>query len=216
VLTGAPTAQQQEGNLISYAAGMSLRLHVGRRISLEGGLNYLHYSMETTDPGLEAEFVANTSPGKYTATTRLGEVGIQADAIPGMDEYNWFGTTYAVTGYDLLQTAGYMELPLTVNYHLSDRKLSLSVMAGGSAGILVSNKAYFTGEEGRQEAGKTNGLNSYIFSTLAGIGLEYRLSPRVFLGLDPGLRYAIRGISDSPDLPPLSFSLSAGLSWQVR
>lgn len=68
----------------------------------------------------------------------------------------------------------------------------------------------------KYDIGKTAGLNTFLVSSSLGMGMEYTISDKVSLNLEPTIRYylnpfsSIRGISANP----YSFGIFSGLSYR--
>ena len=118
-----------------------------------------------------------------------------------------FKTPSATKNQELL----FIGIPLNVNYRFCEwNRLSLYVSAGGLMEKMVSGSGYIT-ETGYREKIEMRPLQ---FSVQASIGLDYRLSERLSLYAEPGLRYSFNngsGVSTLYTDRPFDGNLTMGL-----
>lgn len=118
-----------------------------------------------------------------------------------------FKTPSATKNQELL----FIGIPLNVNYRFCEwNRLSLYVSAGGLMEKMVSGSGYIT-ETGYREKIEMRPLQ---FSVQASIGLDYRLSEKLSLYVEPGLRYSFNngsGVSTLYTDRPFDGNLTMGL-----
>ena len=66
----------------------------------------------------------------------------------------------------------------------------------------------------RYNVGKTEGLNPILVSSSMGMGIEYSISEKFSLNLEPTFRYYLNPFGDMPGVKihPSSFGVFSGLS----
>jgi len=64
--------------------------------------------------------------------------------------------------------------------------------------------------------GRTEGLNPFTISSSLGMGMEYSISDKVSLNLEPTFRYYLNPFTQIPGLKthPYSFGVFSGLSYK--
>jgi len=107
-------------------------------------------------------------------------------------------------------------MPLILRFKLLDKVLDLNVIGGLSYNLLVSNNVYATIDGGRYPVGKTEGLNPVMLSSSIGMGMEYSLSVKFSLNLEPTFRYFINPFSVIPGIRihPYSIGIFSGLTYK--
>ena len=113
------------------------------------------------------------------------------------------------------QEFSYIEVPVELEYKLSDRKLSMSVIGGFSTLFLDENKVYTTLQGEQRLLGEATNLNETSFSANLGLGFDYKISKQIDLNLDPIFKYQINTFSDtSGDFNPYTIGFYTGFRFR--
>lgn len=224
------TAEQP---VISYSGGLALSYNVSRRLSVQSGLYYASYGNELT--GISAyggfnsydqmkgnsNFEVQTVSGKVaTSNSDVYLVdNISNSRVTAYFDSKSFDPSTANLEYmngSLRQNLGYLELPLILRYKLVDGTFDFNIVGGLSSNMLVSNSVYAPINGGRYEVGKTEGLNTFIFSSSLGMGMEYSFTRNFSFNLEPTLRYYLNPFSNTSGLGvhPYSFGIFSGISYR--
>jgi hypothetical protein len=98
----------------------------------------------------------------------------------------------------------YFDFPLKLNYLLLDKNLKLFVSGGVSTNIFqkeifITSKKYNDGSVKTDSViDKSDYHQNVNFAALAGLVLDYNISDRLKLRLEPTFRYSINSVFDSP------------------
>ena len=113
----------------------------------------------------------------------------------------------------LMQNMNYLTIPLLMKYKLIDRKVDINMLGGLSYGILINNTSYITSGGVKYIIGKTEGLSPVTFSSEVGMGVEYKLSEKLYFNIEPLLRYYITPVGGNPgtNIHPYSFGILSGV-----
>ena len=89
-------------------------------------------------------------------------------------------------------------------------------MGGLSYNLLINNSVYTTMDGNKYPVGKTAGLNQFMVSSSLGMGMEYSLSEKFSLNLEPTFRYYLNpfGLNTGTRTHPYSFGIFSGLSFK--
>jgi hypothetical protein len=103
-----------------------------------------------------------------------------------------------------------------VKYKIINKSIGINVIGGLSYNLLVHNSVYTTVDGTRYPVGDTKGLNSLTLSSSLGMGMEYNISGKLSLNLEPTFRYYLNPISASTGsfIHPYSFGIFSGLSYK--
>lgn len=113
------------------------------------------------------------------------------------------------------QKLGYIEVPLELEYKLSQRKIGISVVGGFSTLFLNKNEVYSTLDGNSTYLGKATNVNSTSFSANLGIGLDFKLSERFNFNLEPTFKYQLNTFSETTgNFRPYFVGLYSGLSFK--
>jgi hypothetical protein len=82
--------------------------------------------------------------------------------------------------------------------------------------VLLSNSVFTRAGGDKIEVGQTRGMNSLAFSSSLGMGMEYSLSGKISINLEPTFRYYLNHVNElaSPDVHPYSFGIFSGFSYR--
>jgi len=94
----------------------------------------------------------------------------------------------------------YLDIPIKLNYYLLKGKVDLFVSAGVSANIYLSSRAIFKLEdpEETQTTSSSGDLSQLNMAVLIGGGVDYEISNRLNLRIEPIFRHAITPVVDAP------------------
>ena len=167
--------------------GIPVSFGVGVRCRLDR-----HWSVGT---GVNYSLLTRSFVGTYTE-----EVGVPAK----------------ITNGNVLHKMQYVGIPLNVYYNLvRTSNLHVYAFGGGQAEFCLKNHYDIKGSNGTESF--SDPVNGVQFSTAAGIGLEFRISRRLGLYLDPGARYYFDcGQPNSiRTAKPFMFNIDAGLRFNL-
>jgi opacity protein-like surface antigen len=220
-----------EQTVISYSGGLALAYKINKRLSIQSGLYYSTIGKELTGiaaySGFENQFYTKGSPN-FTVLTSSGTVhtsnndifltdGLYSDRIQTDYNINVFDPVKASLTYldnSIRQNFSYLELPVVLRYKVVDRALDFNIIGGLSSNLLVDNSVYAS--KGKTLIGSTEGMNTIIFSSTLGMGMEYNFSGNLSLNLEPTFRYYINPFNNIPGMSihPYTFGIFSGLSYK--
>jgi hypothetical protein len=96
---------------------------------------------------------------------------------------------------EILQQFEYLEVPLILRYRVIDRRLGFHLLGGFSSNFLVDNTAYYQEGGDKEPIGTTGNLRPINYSSVLGMGLDYSISRRFHVNLEPTLRYYLNPIN---------------------
>jgi hypothetical protein len=106
-------------------------------------------------------------------------------------------------------------VPVELNYAVVDRKFGVHIIGGFSSLFLVDNAVSLESNGKTTEIGEANNINDLNFSTNIGFGLDYNISPKVQLNLEPMFKYQLKTFSDtSGSFQPFSLGVYSGLNFR--
>ena len=111
------------------------------------------------------------------------------------------------------QKLGFIEVPLEMEYELSDKKLGLRVLGGFSALFLNENEVYSSLNGATNLIGSATNINKTSFSANLGVGLDFKLSEKFKLNLEPTFKYQLNTFNNtSGNFKPYFIGIYSGLS----
>ena len=116
---------------------------------------------------------------------------------------------------EMIQQFGYVEVPVELNYAVTDGKLGVNIIGGVSSLFLVDNSISLESGNLKTDIGEANNINSLNFSTNVGLGLNYKVTPKIQLNVEPVFKYQLNTFSNSSgNFQPFSLGVYSGLSFK--
>lgn len=198
--------------IFSMGGGLKVTLSAGERWAFQTGCFY-------TQLGQQSEQKDNRM--FYTGLSTSGTDRLVFSPLGTIHRKHFSGTTanaglFSVSTPDpvmLEQVFGALEIPLAVKYKWNINKFIVSFLGGVSGSFIVSNKAYSNENGQREYIGYTESIRTFNVSTDAGLGLEYPVSRKVRIMVEPGFRYYLQSVSRDAAIHfnPCVFSVSTGI-----
>lgn len=221
-----------EQTQISYSGGVAFSYNISRKLSIQSGLYYSSVGQELD--GIHSfggfqkydytkgdhNFEVLTSSGKvYTSNRDIFLMDGYGDRVLTRYTNDVFDPVKADLKYlnsSLHQSFSYVEMPVILRYKLVDKALDVNLIGGLSYNLLINNSVYTMIDGSRYVIGKTEGLNQIMFSSSIGMGMEYNLSEKFSLNLEPTFRYYINPFTQIQGvrIHPYSIGIFSGLSYK--
>ncbi len=195
----------------AYSTGLTVGYRISDRLTIQSGIGMASIGQTISDVNVYAglsDFYAVKSSYLYSVETASGTILAGNTDLYLTDSRDRVGTLvqgnmadpskYELTqvGSDIQQVFRYLEMPVVLRYKVIDRRLGLNLSGGVAYGLLVDNMAY-TGEGSDLiRVGYTEGVSMHNISSQLGLGMEYSLSRKITLNLEPVFRYYMTPISD--------------------
>ena len=201
-----------EEGIVSYAGGLSVHYAPLKRLSVQSGLYYSSMGMKVGNAyyasmDSKESFLDQTSTIQASINNSTGIIETQqgldyayaANPVPqgGMDlsSQSLRANTSVVPTGEILQQFEYLELPLILRYRVVDRKLGFHLLGGLSSNFLVGNSAYYREDGNKEPIGTTGNLRPVNYSSVVGLGVDYSITRRFHINLEPTFRYYLNSIN---------------------
>lgn len=203
---------------LNLAYGVKASYDISDRLSIRSGVNSVNVGYNTNDiiifqslnpPSGGALAVASTMRNidlkePYQSITVISGEALAFTQVPGALSQNIKSS--------LDQEISYIEVPVELEYRLSDKKVGVSLIGGFSAMILNGNEVYAELNNARTLLGEANNINDLSYSANLGIGLGVKISEKTTLNFEPTFKYQINSFKDSNiDFKPYIIGLNSGL-----
>ncbi|WP_294821348.1 hypothetical protein [uncultured Flavobacterium sp.] len=203
-------------NDLSYGVGINYA--VTDRLSVRSGINSLNLSYATNDVQFRPSLSGHTN--NVSATAKTANIVVTARQnpanIPGV--INGF-TTLSVSEQSfngsMVQSTGYIEVPVEMSYALINKKFGVDVIGGVSTLFLNENNISVISNQGYStQVGEAQNLNSVHFSTNIGVGFKYRFWKSFQANFEPTFKYQVNAYSrDAGNFKPYFIGLYSGISF---
>lgn len=209
-----------ESQIASFSGGLDVNYKLNKKFEVQSGIYYSQYGQVNTDV---YAFSSNNDPWEFR--TSNGSIQITSEVIckeltykPTIkDSTTVFDVNIAnFTNSEIKQKFEYIEVPLILKYIVFDKKLGFQIFGGISPGFLVGNNAYFKNDNNDISLGKTDNLNSVIYNSIIGLGLNYSISKKISFNFDPTIKYSLSPINSGGDFKtyPYYFGFFTGFTYK--
>ncbi len=227
--------KSESGNAVDLGGGINVEYKPGKRWSIQSGVYYSGLgqtsgnssSLNSNRYGMApagAQYLYNvTFDAKSNNILMNGTAGvIEFHGLPSginLDTNlagNSMTSALVVSDLKFIQNFEYVEIPLYLRYTLLYSRFDLEVMGGFSSNLLVGNETYVEGSNYRSLVGKTMDMQTLNYSGTLGLGLKYGLSKRIFLNVEPRVKYFLNSLNrnSSVTYKPYIIGVFTGLSYQ--
>jgi hypothetical protein len=221
-----------EEPLFSYSGGVAFSYKISKRFSIQSGLYYSSlgqkvdgiysfsgfqkYISSKGGPNIE---VPTTSGTVYTSNPDVFLAAYGNGKVLTAYTNDVFDPQKASLQYisnSLTQNLSYLELPVILRYKIIDKTIGINLIGGLSYNLLVNNSAYAMKDGTKYPVGDTKGLNPLALSSSLGMGMEYNLSGKLSLNLEPTFRYYLNpfSVTTGSFIHPYSFGIFSGVSYK--
>lgn len=227
-------------NPVDVGGGISVEYKKGKRLSLQSGVYYSglgqasgnssrssansDYMYASADRGAE---YFNTSVNIDTKSSKMmmnSAAGvIEFSSVPSgivlganLDEKAMVSNAVVVSDARFIQNFEYIEIPLYLRYTIIDSRFDVEMMGGFSSNMLVGNQTFMESGDGKNLVGKTQDMQLLNYSGTLGVGLKYGLSKRVFLNVEPRVKYYLNSLNNNSSVTykPYTIGVFTGLSYE--
>ncbi len=203
---------------ITYSYGINLAYTLNDKIKIRSGVNKVNMSYNTGGVAYQTVAgVAGVAPLKSVSLESGITVTKSAgDKMAGRQPTG--GTLRNPAGFltpgELNQKMGFIEVPLELEYNLFAHKFELNIIGGASTLFLDENQVSLNSASISAQGRATN-INSVSFSTNFGFGLDYNISKKFKLNLEPMVKYQLNTFeSPSEDARPYYLGVYSGFSYK--
>ena len=209
---------------LNMSYGISASYAVTKKLSIRSGINKVNLGYNTNNVivfqsvGLSkssalrnvdtsinnSSFDAPTTNGNTESLSVISGNGLSAKGSPESFSNNT----------SINQSLGYIEVPLEIKYSLLDKKFGINVISGFSSFFLSDNKIYSENDSGsRTFLGEATNLNTVSYSANFGLGLNYQVSKKIDLNLEPMFKYQMNTFNNtSGDFQPFFIGVYSGFA----
>lgn len=207
-------SNSKSGN-VNMSYGMVVSYEISKKLSLRSGVYKVDLGYDTHDISFISSFggagkgsIANVDYSKKARSIIVSnEISITADALNSEISFN-----SPILNGNMSQHLGYIEVPFELDYMLLDKKFGINLIGGFSSLFLLDNAITLESEGLVTEIGEANNINTINFSTNAGVGLHYKISPKTVFNVEPMFKYHLNTFNrTSGDFKPFSLGVYSGI-----
>ena len=188
------------------------------KLSVRAGVNKVTLGYSTDDVFMLNNVTSTPTDARFTLRNVDLNEEAQNTSFVSVEEFN-FAQIPSVISDQIIgsidQKLGFIEVPLELEYEVSNQKLGLRVLGGFSALFLNENEVYSTLDSQTILIGQATNINKTSFTANLGVGMDFKLSEKFKLNLEPTFKYQLNTFSNtSGDFKPYFIGIYSGFSFK--
>ncbi len=200
---------------VTMSYGITASYAINNKLSIRSGVNKVNLGYNTSNVvvfetiGLRSNSstLKNVNTNNATGNVALisGESLIDLINEPLMETSNT----------SVNQSLGFIEIPLEFEYALINKKFGFNIIGGFSSFILNSNELFSELNGNRTRIGEATNLNKVSYSANLGLGLNYKITKKLDLNLEPLFKYQINTFNNtSGNFKPYFIGVYTGVGFK--
>lgn len=197
---------------ISY--GVSASYSINKKLSIRSGINKVNLGYNTNNVVVFETVGARSSLNSLKNVNTGNNTTADISVISG-ESLDVNSALVRTSETSINQSFGYIEIPLEIEYAIINKKFGFNVI-GGFSSFILNNNELFSEFEGRQtRIGEATNLNKVSYSANFGLGLNYKLTKKLDLNLEPLFKYQINTFNNtSGDFKPYFIGVYTGIGFK--
>jgi len=209
---------------INMAYGLNASYAINEKLSVRSGVNNVNIGYNTNDVvvynalGAEPSFVVGV-PNSSTEIQNLN-LNVNVQNVSMLSGRNLVvsempNIIVENANSSINQEISFIEIPLELEYKLSDKKIGVNLIGGFSTMLLNQNKIYADIGDERMLLGEANNINNVSYSANIGVGLGVKVTRKMSLNFEPTFKYQIKTFENtSGDFNPYILGVNTGLKFK--
>lgn len=201
---------------ISY--GISASYALTERLSIRSGISNLSLGYNTDNVVVyESAGVstASSKPLQNVSASKVSTVRVASEVmVVSGDRLGVNASFINESRTSINQNLRYVEVPVELQYALINKKIGVNIIGGFSSLFLNGNEIFTDTERTKSYfSGEANNINKISYSANFGLGLNYQVSKKVDLNLEPMLKYQINTFKNTfGDFQPFFVGVYTGVA----
>lgn len=168
------------------------------------------------------KFTLRTGFGKNNLKFITKDVPVNVYNYSNIEYQNGFSNVYIYNqsnnpqSMNITQDISYTEIPLEAKYKFIGSKIGVNAILGLNYLILDKNEiSIITSTDNKYNIGKTRNLLSNSLGINLGLGLDYKLSNKLKINIEPMFKYHLKDYQNIKNTNPFSFNILTGIEFKV-
>jgi hypothetical protein len=199
---------------VTMSYGVSASYAINNKLSIRSGINKVNLGYNTNNVVVfeSVGIQSNTSALRNINTSDNPDISlISGESLNAASNETFIKTSNT----SINQSLGYIEIPLEIEYAIINKKIGFNVIGGFSSFILSSNELFSEFEGQRTKIGEATNLNKVSYSANLGLGLNYKITKKLDLNLEPLFKYQINTFNNtSGDFKPYFIGVYTGIGFK--
>ncbi len=210
---------------MSYGVGGSYAIN--DRLKVRAGINKVNMGYSTNNViafrNLETSSIQFDASGSFNDTSaHLTNVNVNSNSedmvFLSTETFNKNITPEIINSKSngfINQRFGFIEVPLEMEYAVINNRFGVNVIGGFSTFIVDENEIFSVVNGTEMNIGEANNINNMSYSANLGLGVNYNISDKIKVNVEPTFKYQINTFNNSSgDFQPFFIGVYTGLSYK--
>ncbi|MBD0823406.1 hypothetical protein [Aestuariibaculum marinum] len=201
---------------VNMSYGINASYAINKKVRIRSGINRVNLGYNTNDVVVyeSTAFSSSSRMLKNVSSSGSKESSLAVISSNNIADANKAPETFKSFNTSLNQSFGFIEVPLEIEYAITNKKLGINVIGGFSSLFLNNNEVYSQPVNGsRTYIGEAININNVSYSANFGLGLNYKVTKKLDLNLEPMFKYQINTFENtSGDFKPYFIGVYSGFS----
>lgn len=218
---GSDFNENSKSGEVNMSFGINASYAINKRLTVRSGINRVNLGYNTNDVVVFSSANASASTKTLhtlssnvvdnmaeTTTVSAGEnIAIMSAATLKSNNIAALETTNT----SINQSFGFIEVPLELQYAVSNKRLGVNVIGGFSSLFLNNYESSSVVEGQRTRLRENDNINNTSYSANFGLGVNYKVTEKINLNLEPMFKYQINTFRNtSGDFQPFFIGVYTG------
>jgi len=202
---------------INMSYGISGSYAINKKLSVRAGINKVNLGYSTNDI-----VVFNNLNSVSTNTELLRNVDLNENnqnlSFISVEEFNFAQVPKILNNFiesSIDQKLGFIEIPIELEYRISNKKIGINLIGGFSALFLTDNETFSVLNGDTTLLGEATNINNTSFSANFGLGFDFKISDKFNFNLEPVFKYQLNTFNNtSGDFQPYFIGIYSGLMFK--
>ncbi len=200
---------------INMSYGITASYAINKKLSIRSGVSKVNLGYSTDDVVVYNNIGGSDNP--LLRNVKLNEAGQNLSFI-SIDEFNFIEVPGILNNFiesSIDQKLGFIEIPLELEYRISNKKMGINLIGGFSALFLTNNEIYSVLNGDSTLLGEATNINNTSFSANFGLGFDFKISDKFNLNFEPVFKYQLNTFNNtSGNFKPFFIGVYSGLSFK--
>jgi len=202
---------------VNMSYGISASYAINDKLSVRTGVHNVNIGYSTNDIVVYNNLLQSTANSNVLRNIKFNKEG-QLLSFISADEFQYAQVPGVLSNQidaTIDQDLRFLEIPVELQYNISNKKLGLSVVGGFSALFLNNNDLYSVQNGESTLLGKATNINNMSYTANLGFGLDYKISKKINLNFEPIFKYQLNTFNNtSGNFKPYFFGIYTGFSFK--
>jgi len=182
---------------LNMSYGIKASYAVNKKLSIRTGINKVSLGYNTNNVVVFQSISASSNPLQNVNTTSNVDNTVSIISGENVSSTKSPEAFAKSSNTSINQAMGYIEVPLEIQYALSNKKLGVNLIGGFSSFFLSKNEIFSEIAGSKTLLGEANNINDVSYSANFGLGLNYKVSKKIDLTFEPMFKYQINTFNNT-------------------